>query len=89
METSLKSSQQQNEDAVTFFEQKVEEYRQKFEEYQRELLELRQGTLSTLASTYSIVAGQSLRSNGLSQLLTLVFVIATFAGLTYLVRRQN
>ena len=48
METSLRSSQQQNEDAVTFFEQKVEEYRQKFEEYQRELLEFRQGTLSTL-----------------------------------------
>jgi polysaccharide biosynthesis transport protein len=48
METSLKSNQQQTEDAVAFFQQKVEEYRQKFEEYQRELLELQQGTLSTL-----------------------------------------
>jgi uncharacterized protein involved in exopolysaccharide biosynthesis len=48
IQTSQKASQQQNEEAVKFFEQKVEEYGKLFEAQQREFLNLRQGRLSSL-----------------------------------------
>lgn len=45
MQTSLRSNQQQNEDIVRFYEQKVDEFQKKFEEEQRSLLVLQQSRL--------------------------------------------
>ncbi len=45
MQTSLRSTQQQNEDIVRFYEQKVDEFQKKFEEEQRSLLVLQQSRL--------------------------------------------
>ncbi len=47
IQMSLRSSLQQNEDIVKFYEQKVEEFQSKFEEEQRALLSLQQGRLRT------------------------------------------
>lgn len=48
IQTSLKSTQQQNEDAVKFFEDKVREYGAVFQEQQRELLSAKRGKVSAL-----------------------------------------
>ncbi len=45
IQTSLRSKQQQSEDVVRFYEQKVDEYQKKFEEEQRALLILEQERL--------------------------------------------
>jgi uncharacterized protein involved in exopolysaccharide biosynthesis len=45
IQTSLRSKQQQSEDVVHFYEQKVDEYQKKFEEEQRALLALKQERL--------------------------------------------
>jgi uncharacterized protein involved in exopolysaccharide biosynthesis len=48
IQTTLKAQMQENDDAVRFFEQKVEEYRKVWEGQQRELLSSQQGKLQTM-----------------------------------------